>query len=72
MKIGQIVEYYEVGATWYNGQLTTPGIVTRVWSPDTVDITIFPNCAQPECKTSVRVVLGPERQSEGYTVCWPV
>ena len=36
-----------------NGIDEHPAVINRVWSPDCVNLTVFPDCGAPVCKTSV-------------------
>jgi hypothetical protein len=53
--IGRIMHVIGVPATG-NGTDIAPAIVTRVWSEDTVNVTVFPDAAAPVPATSVRIV----------------
>jgi hypothetical protein len=53
--IGRILHVVGVPATG-NGTDIAPSIVTRVWSEDTVNVTVFPDAAAPVPATSVRIV----------------
>lgn len=53
--IGRIVHVVGVQAT-SNGTDVAPAVITRVWSDEMVNCTVFPDCAAPVPATSVRIV----------------
>jgi len=61
MYVGQVVHYVGDEAK-SNGETLAPAIVNRVWNPNTVNLTVFPDCGNPVCVTSVqREVEGSNR-----------
>lgn len=52
--IGRIVHVIGPDAE-SNGAAVAPAIITRVWSEDLVNVTIFPDGAAPVARTSVRL-----------------
>ncbi len=52
-RAGTIVMYRLAPGTGSNGCDEVPAIITRVWSPTCVNLTVFPDFAAPFCKTSV-------------------
>jgi hypothetical protein len=47
-----------------------PALVTRVWSPDCVNLTVFPDNGVPQCRTSINKakVFG---RAEPFSWNWP-
>jgi hypothetical protein len=43
-----------------NGADIAPAVVTRVWSDEMVNVTVFPDCGAPVPATSVRIVADEE------------
>jgi hypothetical protein len=64
--VGRIVLFGDLDS---NGQKEHPAIINRVWSGETVNLTVFPDCGAPVCKTSVPLL--PEGTQAGYYWRWP-
>jgi hypothetical protein len=55
LQVGQIVVFYQGDqeASLGNGAMKHPAIITRVWGPDMVNLTVFPDCGSVTDRTSV-------------------
>jgi len=50
VRVGDVVIFREVKGD----QITRePAVVTRVWGPDCVNVTVLPDCGAPVSKTSI-------------------
>ncbi len=74
--VGRIVTAVLVSPV--NGTDLAPAIITRVWSQRddaswTVNITAFPDCAQPLIMSSVKLVNDEQaaREAGGHAAYWP-
>ena len=63
--LGRIVLYHGLVSNTHNEH---PAIINAVWSDTTVNITVFPDCGAPVCKTSV-VQDEEMKQENGWR--WP-
>jgi hypothetical protein len=60
-----------------NGADVAPGVVTRVWSDDVVNVTVLPDCKAPQPATSVKIYDGEEaaraavEAGESSAAYWP-
>lgn len=52
-----------------NGVTEHPAIINRVWSDTCVNVTVFPDCGRPYCKTSV--VMSETGESVKHQWRWP-
>jgi hypothetical protein len=54
----------------HNGVTEHPAIITRVWSDTCINVTVFPDCWAPFCKTSVEKSEDESREQKD-TWRWP-
>ena len=54
-----------------NGVKEHPAIINRVWSDTCVNLTVFPDCGAPVCKTSVTLNEDMEDANSHYAWRWP-
>lgn len=54
LKVGDTVLYHGGAHEKFNGGLSTPAIVTRVWEENYVNLHIFKDAGGSESRTSVR------------------
>lgn len=61
-RIGQMVEYHSPAGSPVNETKISPAVITRVWSHDLVNLTVFPDCAVLHTASSVpRAYYGGQR-----------
>lgn len=76
--IGRIVHVLGIPAE-SNGSTVAPAVVTRVWSNDLLNVTVFPDAAAPVPATSVRLfdnendarAASTEREYPQTVAFWP-